>query len=73
MVNPTEREALDMARDMSFFLGPDRVLHYPPWDVVSTDLFAFQRDVELARLEVLCRLLSPSPALIVLSLKALMQ
>ena len=73
VVNPTEREALDMARDMSFFLGPDRVLHYPPWDVVSTDLFAFQRDVELARLEVLCRLLSPSPALIVLSLKALMQ
>lgn len=73
VVTPTEREAVDTARDMSFFLGPDRVLRYPPWDVVSTDLFAFQRDVELARLEGLCRLLSPLPTVFILSLKALMQ
>ncbi len=73
VVSPTEREAVGMARDMSFFLGPDRVLHYPSWDMLTTDLFAFQRDAELARLEGLCRLRSPDPSVIVLSLKALAQ
>ena len=73
VVSPTEREARDMARDLSFFLGPERVLHYPAWDVLSTDLFAFQREGELARLEGLCRLLSPVPLVVTLSLKALMQ
>ena len=73
VVSPTEREARDMARDMSLFLGPERVLHYPAWDVLATDLFAFQREAEMARLEGLCRLLSPDPSVIVLSLKALVQ
>ena len=71
VVSPTEREARDMARDLSFFLGEERVLHYPAWDVISTDLFAFQREAELARLEGLCRLLSPLPLVVTLSLKAL--
>ena len=73
VVSPTEREARDMARDLSFFLGEERVLHYPAWDVISTDLFAFQREAELARLEGLCRLLSPLPLVVTLSLKALIQ
>jgi transcription-repair coupling factor (superfamily II helicase) len=73
VVSPTERESRDMARDMSFFLGPDRVLHYPSWDALSTDLFAFERETEMARLEGLCRLLLPAPSVIALSLKALAQ
>ena len=73
IVSPTEREATGLARDLSFFLGPERILHYPAWDVISTDLFAFQREAEMARLEGLCRLLSPVPSVVVLSLKALAQ
>ena len=70
---PTEREAREMERDIAFFLGRDRVLLYAPWDVVSTDLLAFQRDVELVRLGILYRLLNGKPGVVVLPLKALMQ
>ena len=49
VVVPTEREARAMEQDVAFFLGGDQVSLYPAWDAVSTDLLAFQRDVELIR------------------------
>jgi transcription-repair coupling factor (superfamily II helicase) len=73
VVVPTERDARDMEQDISFFLGKESVSLCPAWDVASTDLLAFQRDVELARIGVLYRLLSGRPGVIVLPLKALMQ
>jgi len=73
VVVPTEREARAMEQDIAFFLGSDQVSLYPAWDVVSTDLMAFQRDIELARIGVLYRLLFGRPGVIVLPLKALMQ
>jgi transcription-repair coupling factor (superfamily II helicase) len=73
VVVPTERDARRMEQDITFFLGSDRVSLYPAWDVASTDLLAFQRDIELARIGVLYRLLSGQPGVIVLPLKALMQ
>ena len=73
VITPTEREARDMERDLAFFLGMDQVLFYAPWDVVSTDLLTFQRDVELIRLGILYRLLYGEPGVVVLPLKALMQ
>jgi transcription-repair coupling factor (superfamily II helicase) len=73
VVVPTEREARTMKQDIAFFLGSDHASIYPAWDVASTDLLAFQRDTELARIGVLYRLLFGQPGVTVLPLKALMQ
>jgi len=73
VLSPTEKEARETFSDLSLFLGEGKVLLYPPWDIQTTDMFALQRDVELVRMEVLSRLLADEPAVIVASLKALMQ
>lgn len=73
VVVPTEREARAMEQDMAFFLGAGQVSLYPAWDIVTTDLLAFQRDTELARIGVLHRLLSGPCGVVVLPMKALMQ
>jgi len=73
VVVPTEKEAKDTCQDISFFLGEDKVSLYPPWDTISVDLFTFQREVELLRVEVLYRLLAGEAAVVVAPLKALMQ
>jgi transcription-repair coupling factor (superfamily II helicase) len=73
VLTPTEREARAMEQDIALFLGSDQVSLYPAWDVVSTDLLTFQRDVEMVRMGVLYRLLSGRPEIVVLPLKALMQ
>ena len=73
VVTPTEKEAETCLRDLSFFLGEDQALLLPPWDLLTTDMFAFQRETELARLEVLHRLLYGGPAIVVIPAQALMQ
>ena len=73
VVVPTEKEAEACLRDMAFFLGADQAYLLPPWDLLTTDMFAFQRETELARLEVLHRLLYGGPAVVVIPVQALMQ
>jgi len=73
VLSPTEKEAKETFQDLSLFLGENRVFPYPSWDIQTTDMFALQRDVELVRMEVLARLLADEPAIIVTSLKSLMQ
>ena len=73
IITPTEKEAKQCCRDLSFFSGAGQVFLYSPWEVVSTDLFAWQREVELSRSEVLCRLLAEEPVMAVAPVKALFQ
>jgi len=73
VVSPTEKEAKDTCLNISFFLGDDKVFLYPSWDVISLDMFSFQREVELLRMEGLYRLFAGKPEVIVAPLKALMQ
>ena len=73
IITPTEKEAKQCCRDLSFFAGAGKVFLYSPWEVVSTDLFAWQREVELSRSEVLCRLLAEEPVMAVVPVKALLQ
>ena len=72
---PTEKEAENTYRDISFFLDgeDDKVFLYPPWDILSTDIFAFQREVELSRIEVLYRLPAGGRSIIILPLRAMIQ
>ncbi len=74
VIAPTEREARAIHQDISFFLdhGNEAFL-YPPWDLSSTDMLAFQQDVELSRMEILCNLIVGKQAIVVVPLKALMQ
>ncbi|HLA28112.1 MAG TPA: transcription-repair coupling factor [Syntrophales bacterium] len=72
VICPTEKDARVFCQDLSFFLGEDQVFLYPPSDVHSTDIFAFQKDAALLRMEILCRLLRQKPAILVVPLKALM-
>lgn len=74
VIAPTEKDARNIRQNLSFFLHGDRgVLLYPPWDFFSVDMFSFQRDVELARMEVFHDLLWEKQAVIILPLKAIMQ
>ncbi|MBP7342276.1 MAG: transcription-repair coupling factor [Smithellaceae bacterium] len=73
VVCPTPREAELFARDLGLFLGPDTVLHYPPLDFLSIDMFALQREEELARLSALTRLQVEGRRIFVTSFTALMQ
>lgn len=73
LIVPTEKEAEGAFRDISFFLGGDHTVLLPSWDLLTTDMFAFQRETELARLQALHRLLYGEPAVAVIPARALMQ
>ena len=73
VICPTAREAAAFARDLALFLGDTAVLHYPPLDFLSIDMFALQREEELARLNVLTQLQVDSRKIIVTCLAACMQ
>ena len=73
VICPTAREAAAFARDLMLFLGEAAVLHYPPLDFLSIDMFALQREEELARLNVLTQLQVDSRRIIVTCLAACMQ
>ncbi len=70
---PTAKEAASFARDLALFLGEGAVLHYPPLDFLSVDMFALQREEEMARLHVLTQLQVDSRKIVVTSLAACMQ
>lgn len=74
VVTPTEKEAKNICQDISFFLdGENSVFLYQPWDSFSMDMFAFQRNEELARMEILCSLIGGKKAVIIVPVKALLQ
>jgi transcription-repair coupling factor (superfamily II helicase) len=73
VITPTEKEAEACFRDLSFFLGDELAFLLPPWDLLTTDMFAFQRVTELSRLEVLHQLTFGAPAVVVIPARALMQ
>ncbi len=73
VICPTPREASAFARDLSLFLGEDAVLHYPPLDFLSIDMFSLQREEELARLNVLTRLQVDARKIVVTCLAACRQ
>lgn len=73
VISPTEKEAETCVRDLCLFLGEDQAFLLPSWDLLTTDMFAFQRETELARLEVLHRLVYGVPAVTVIPVRALMQ
>jgi transcription-repair coupling factor (superfamily II helicase) len=73
VISPTEKEAEACVRDLSLFLGEDQAVLLPSWDLLTTDMFAFQRETELARLEVFHRLAYGGPAVLVIPARALMQ
>jgi transcription-repair coupling factor (superfamily II helicase) len=68
-----EKDAAAFARDLKVFLGNEAVLHYPALDFLTVDMFALQREEELARLEVLAELQVGPKAVVVASVQALMQ
>jgi len=73
VISPTEKEADACVRDLSLFLGEDQAVLLPSWDLLTTDMFAFQRETEIARLEVFHRLAYGGPAVVVISARAIMQ
>jgi transcription-repair coupling factor (superfamily II helicase) len=74
VITPTEKEAKDIYQDITCFTEEhDRIALYSPRDAFSVDMFAFQREVEMSRIQVLCLLRHNTPAIIVTPLKALMQ
>ncbi len=73
VITATEKEARAIQQDLAFFLEEERLFFYPPWDIHSTDIFAFQKDAALQRVEILCRLLRAGPAIVIVPLKALLQ
>ncbi|NLA42240.1 MAG: transcription-repair coupling factor [Smithella sp.] len=73
VVCPTAGEAAWFAGDLAHFLGEGTVLHYPPLDFLSVDMFALGREEEMARLSVLTQLQVDSQKIVVTCLAACMQ
>ncbi|MHB8829417.1 MAG: transcription-repair coupling factor [Syntrophales bacterium] len=73
VILPDLKAAEKFFRDLTFFLGEEQALMLPPWELVTTDMFAFQRETELARMEALHRLAYGPPAVVVMPVSALMQ
>ena len=73
VICPTSREASAFARDLKLLLGEEAVLHYPPLDFLSIDMFALQREEELQRLNVLTRMQVDSRKIVVTCLTACRQ
>ncbi|MDI6742897.1 MAG: transcription-repair coupling factor [Smithella sp.] len=73
IVCPEEKDAAAFTRDLMLFLGNGEVFHYPALDFLTIDMFALQKEEELARLEVLANLQVNSKMIVVASALALMQ
>ncbi len=73
VICPTEKEAAVFARDLSLFAGEDDVLYYPPLDYLSIDMFALQREEELARLDALTQMQVSGSKIVVTCLMACIQ
>jgi len=73
VIGPTEKEAAACFGDIAFFQDQGQVFMLPPWDFLTTDMFAFQRETEISRLEALHRLAYGEPAVVVIPARALMQ
>ena len=73
VITPTEKEALAIHQDLAFFLGEEQLFYYPSWGVRSTDIFSFQADDSLRRMEILAHLSRRKTAVFILPLQALMQ
>jgi len=72
VVCPEEREAVAFASDLVLFLGEGNVIHYPSLDFLTVDMFALQKEEELARLEALA-FMQIKTGVVVISVAALMQ
>ncbi|HPL62754.1 MAG TPA: transcription-repair coupling factor [Syntrophales bacterium] len=70
---PTLDEAERLARDLSLFMDPDKVVLYPPWDILSFDILASQRDTETGRISALCRLALGEKAVYIATTASLLQ
>jgi transcription-repair coupling factor (superfamily II helicase) len=73
VIVPSEKEAETCLRDLTFFLGNERAILLPSWDLLTADMFAFQHETELSRLDVFHRLIYGDPAVVVIPARALMQ
>jgi len=73
VICPSPREAYAFACDLKLFLGDDTVLYYPSLDFLSIDMFALQREEELARLHALTSLQVDSRKVVVTCLVACRQ
>ena len=73
VVCPTAQEAAIFAGNLKLFLSEETVLHYPPLDFLSIDMFALQREEELARLQVLTGLQVDAKKIIVTCMAACRQ
>lgn len=70
-VTVSEKEAKALADDLALFLGRGLVFSFPPWEIVSPDMFSFQREWELERVGMLYRLLNAEPVVTVIPVGAL--
>jgi len=73
VVCPEEKDAAKFACDLKLFLKNEAVFHYPALDFLTVDMFALQKEEELARLEVFANLQINSNVIMVASSTALRQ
>lgn len=73
VIGPEEKTARGLFGDLSFFLGAEHVLFYPPWETGPADMLAFQREVYLSRIDVLYRVMAVKAAVVVIPLGAVIQ
>ncbi len=73
LIASSEKEAREFARDLVLFLGEKEVGLYPSGELLTLEMFAKDRAAEIARLEVLFRLLAGESLVVVISAQGLLQ
>ena len=73
VISPTVREAKGIYQDVSLFLTDEEVVFLPPWEIMSTDAFSYQGDVESGKIDALFELTSGRSAVFVIPLPAFLQ
>ncbi|MGE5328756.1 MAG: transcription-repair coupling factor [Deltaproteobacteria bacterium] len=72
IVSSNESEAKNIVEDLSCFI-PEKVMYFPPKEIVLYDLDAMSRDITEKRLKVLEKLIHKQDVLVVTTFDALMQ
>ena len=73
VVSPELEDAKRLCRDLSQFLAASQIILFPPWDILSSDFFSSQREIELRRMKALHKLYQGEPLIYVMPLAAFLQ
>jgi transcription-repair coupling factor (superfamily II helicase) len=73
VIVPTREDGERFARDLGFYSGKDAAIFFPPWEVLPFEEQSPHPEIVAERIEVLYRLSTASPTIVVATPRSIMQ